>query len=57
MDAGGAMTVVLSLAAIAGLALTAWLEWRAHRRVRPGEARTITPDAIRYVSTPREDRP
>lgn len=56
MDAGGAMTVVLSLAAIASLALTAWLEWRAHRRVRPVEARTITPDAIRYVSTPRENR-
>ncbi|MGW4810500.1 hypothetical protein ACWEPB_02495 [Kitasatospora cineracea] len=50
------MTVFLSLLAIAVLALTAWLEWRAHRRVHPEQARTITPDAIRYVSTPREDR-
>lgn len=51
------MAVFLSLLAIAVLGLTAWLEWRAHHRVRPVEARDVTPDAIRYVSTPREDRP
>lgn len=57
MDAGGAMTVFLSLLAIAVLLLTAWLNRRARRRVQAIKAHDITPDAIRYVSTPREDRP
>lgn len=50
------MAVFLSLLAFAALALTAWLEWRAHNRVRPERARKVTPDAVRYLMTRREDR-
>ena len=50
------MAVFLSLAAIVALLLTAWLEWRAHHRVRAVEAREVTPDAVRYLMTRGEDR-
>ncbi|MFD5564465.1 hypothetical protein [Kitasatospora griseola] len=51
------MTVFLSLLAIAALALTAWLEWRAHRRVRPEQAHTVTAESVRYLMALREDQP
>ncbi|WP_161801007.1 hypothetical protein [Kitasatospora griseola] len=51
------MAVLLSLLAVAALTLTAWLDCRARRRVQAIKARDVTPAAIRYVNTPREDQP
>lgn len=50
------MAIFLSLLAIAVLLLAAWVDCRARRRVQAIKAHDVTPDAVRYVSTPREDR-
>ncbi|MFE1321658.1 hypothetical protein [Kitasatospora phosalacinea] len=50
--------VLIILAAIVLLVLIGVVaEWRARCRVRAAQAHDITPDAVRYISTPREDRP
>ncbi|WP_282204493.1 hypothetical protein [Kitasatospora fiedleri] len=50
--------IAIILAAIAVLVLIGLVsEWRARRRVQAVEARTVSPEAVRYLMTRREDRP